>query len=120
MSKQVPGTVERKKPSACKMIQFSGFEIRIIEHTTYHRNGAESYTYEPQMIRKSKSGSKYHTRLVVGRSATIVNKCYSASGSTAVDGAMIFDNPDIAQYAAIVATWRWIQDSLGSWRHEIN
>jgi hypothetical protein len=110
---------ERKKPSACKMIQFSGFEIRIIERTTYHKDGTESYTYEPQMIRKSKLGSKYHTRLVVGRNATARNQRYSASGSTAVDGAMTFDNPDTGQYAAIVATWRWIQDSLGSLRHEI-
>jgi hypothetical protein len=120
MSKRMPNIVERKKPSACKMIQFSGFEIRIIERTTYHKDGTESYTYEPQMIRKSKLGSKYHTRLVVGRNITALNQRYSASGSAAIDDAMIFDNPDIAQYAAIVATWRWIQDGLGSWCHEIN
>jgi len=120
MSKRMPGIVERKKPSACNMIRFSGFEIRVFEHTTYHKDGTESYTYEPQMIRKSKLGSKYHTRLVVGRNATALYQRYLASGSAAVDGAMIFENPDIAQYAAIVATWRWIQDSLGSWRHETN
>jgi hypothetical protein len=110
---------ERKKPSACKMIEFLGFHIRIIERTTYHKDGTESYTYEPQMIRKSKLGSKFHTQLVVGKNITVSNKRYSASTSTAVDGAMVFDNPDVAQYAAIVATWRWVQDGLGSWRHEM-
>lgn len=106
----------RKPPLACKLVHFSGFEIRIIERITFHGDGTESYRYEPRMVRKARI-SRYTTHLVVGRGITTINDRYSATADER--DAMIFDDPDVAQYAAIVATWRWIQDGLGSRAHEM-
>ena len=102
------------KPQACKLFKFAGFEIRVIERVTYDLKLNPIFTYEPMMTRKSKVGRRYDVTLVVGRNVTHTYKRFTASSSVSVDGPMIFDDADEAQYAAIVATWRWIQDGKGS------
>ena len=110
---------ERRQPDACKMLRFCGFEIRVGERATYHHDGTITYTYEPRMLRKSKVASRYHVYLVVGQGGTRQNGRYTASASEAVDPSMVFTDPDVAHYAAIVATWRWVEDSKGSKAHPI-
>jgi len=100
------------------MFRFAGYEIRVIERVTYGADNEESYTYEPMMTRRAYMGKRYNTNLVVGRNATATYQRYMASSSAAVDGPMIFTDPDVAQYAAVVATWRFIQDAKGSKAHD--
>lgn len=93
---------ERKQPDACKLVRFDGWEIRVVERTTYDAAHNPQYSYEPMLRRKQTRG--WFERFV-GRMMTGTNRRFSLAGSP--DSPLIFVDPDEALYAAIVAAWRW-------------